>query len=161
VCYPTIPQKKGIPLFLKRSVQLTPFFFPPLYLHRAYYGSQTQFPVLEPTDKTIRKPGTHEPVEKYFDSKAERRQLGTGFYALSSDPEERLAQQEELRQREQETVAARSAAHKADHQSLESPAEKLIQDRKRLLQAKKDQLANKRLKKDAPVPVPESHATPS
>ncbi|PLW24792.1 hypothetical protein PCASD_26330 [Puccinia coronata f. sp. avenae] len=127
----------------------------------AYYGSQTQFPVLEPTDKTIRKPGTHEPVEKYFDSKAERRQLGTGFYALSSDPKERLAQQEELRQREQETLAARSAAHKADHQSLESPAEKLIQDRKRLLQAKKDQLANKRLKKDAPVPVPESHATPS
>ncbi|KAA1088400.1 hypothetical protein PGT21_005376 [Puccinia graminis f. sp. tritici] len=112
----------------------------------AHYGAQTDFPLLEPTERPRPKRTTDVPIEKYFDSKAERRQLGTAFYALSSNPEERQRQQEELRAREQETKQARTTTTSLPDQQL-SAAEKALEARKRLLQSKKEELARKRMKK--------------
>ncbi|OAV94097.1 hypothetical protein, variant [Puccinia triticina 1-1 BBBD Race 1] len=112
----------------------------------AQYGAQTEFPLLELPEGLQRKRTADEPIEKYFDPKAERRQLGTAFYALSSNPEERQRQQEELRAREEETKQARTAANKLPEKQL-SAAEKALEARKRLLQSKKEELARKRMKK--------------
>lgn len=98
----------------------------------------------------MRKSTADEPVEKYFDSKAERRQLGTGYYALSNDPLERQKQQDELREREAETARARASA--SDHPPL-NDAERAIQERKKQIKAKREELARKRLKSN-PVPSP-------
>jgi hypothetical protein len=114
--------------------------------HRAHYGTQTNFPLLEPTKRPRPKRTTDEPIKKYFDSKAEHRQLGTAFYALSSNPEERQRQQEELRARKEETKQARTTTTSLPNQQL-SAAKKAIEALKRPLQSKKEELAPKRMKK--------------
>ncbi|CAH7674201.1 hypothetical protein PPACK8108_LOCUS9112 [Phakopsora pachyrhizi] len=112
----------------------------------AQYGPQTSFPILE--TPTAKRPTTDEPVEKYFDSRAERRQLGTGFYALSSNPEERLLQQEELRTREAETEKARASVTKVSTGKEEqlSASEIALEARKRQIQLKREEQIKKRLK---------------
>ncbi|KAH9466251.1 hypothetical protein MJO28_001128 [Puccinia striiformis f. sp. tritici] len=124
----------------------------------AHYGAQTDFPVQDPSDRPIRKSTADEPIEKYFDAKAERRQLGTAFYALSSNPEERQRQQEELRAREEQTKQARTAANSLPDQQL-SAAEIALETRKRMLQAKKEELARKRMKKSEDTSVGPSTAS--
>lgn len=110
----------------------------------AQYGPQTSFPVLESSDRPIKKTDD-EPIEKYFDPKAERRQLGTAFYSLSSNPEERQRQLEELRSREAETMQARNALSDQPDKQL-SVAQTALEARKRQLQLKKEELARKRMK---------------
>jgi len=124
----------------------------------ARYGPQTEFPVLEPPEGRKRKASSsEEPVEKYFDAGLERRQMGTGFYALSRDPAERLRQQAELRARDLHTQSVRAAAV-TPHNDLPAltPAQIALQTRKRLVQAKK----LVRLQKP-PVPDPSPPAASS
>ncbi|MBW0531389.1 hypothetical protein O181_071104 [Austropuccinia psidii MF-1] len=112
----------------------------------AEYGPQTSFPTLETSNRPAKKQPSEEPLEKYFDPKAERRQLGTGFYALSSNPEERKRQQEELRAREAQTEQARLAKSSEAPKEL-TASEIAIETRKRQIQLKREELARKRMKK--------------
>lgn len=105
----------------------------------AEYGPQRSFPILDPTTKPIR---PNSPIEKYFNPKAEQRQLGIGHYNLSSNPIERQNQQDELKSREIETQEKRSSIV-----NQSEVVENSILDRKRLIQLKREELmARKKVK---------------
>ncbi|KAG0148779.1 hypothetical protein CROQUDRAFT_714305 [Cronartium quercuum f. sp. fusiforme G11] len=110
---------------------------------QAEYGPQKSFPVLDPSSqpKSI---SSEPPINKHFDPKLERRQLGTGYYTLSNDPIERQNQLDQLRSRQTETERVR--ASKSSVQPGLNEPERAIEHRKRQIQLKRDEIARKKLK---------------
>ncbi|KAH9815109.1 hypothetical protein DFH28DRAFT_1057651 [Melampsora americana] len=99
----------------------------------AQFGPQRSFPILDKSDLPI-KPKS--PIETYFNPKSEQRQLGISHYHLSNDPIERKRQQDELRTRELQTETQRESNLKSNRS--DSIQTSIIEDRKRLIQAKRE-----------------------
>jgi hypothetical protein len=86
------------------------------------------------------------PPEMHFDSKAELRTRGTGFFAFSGDDETRKVQMENLEKERAQTERIREAREREKEKEL-SAREIMLKERREQIQKRRDEVERRRAKR--------------